>query len=344
MPVSCTSGNCTWPIIPSLAICGECKSQPFFKSCAQGECTYTTSSGTSVTGIQNSFSEQTAFVVSTSTNGSGAYNISDETKLYLSVFDLFGAPYNGNDFNENTNSTECALRFCIQAYEISVNKTIQLQTAIHNWSETSAVSHSQGNISTNRNFTNIPSYMNTNAGSNYTISGLAITAYQENLVSILEGNVTAGYSDATFQYGNYFVQGVWNGSSDAHTWIKNLALSMTNNIRTMAATDNFADLYAGTAYFNESFVHVRWARFIFPVALVVLSTIFLLLSMIETARSGVGAWKGSPLWILFMDVDEGVKGRVGGAWRRKDGVRDVVGEEKVGLVLGGEGWRFANVD
>ena len=121
------------------------------------------------------------------------------------------------------------------------------------------------------------------------------------------------------------VQAIWNTSSDLDSWIINLALSMTNVIRT--DTPQPDDMYNGTAYHLG--YQVRWEWIVLPAALVLLSTLVLIVAVVQTSRSSVSAWKGSPLTLLFTSVE--VENRKQ-AVDRKDafqGLQDLVGSKEV---------------
>ena len=59
-----------------------------------------------------------------------AYNSSDPSMLYIANFDLVGAPGNSDPPLWSPSSTvaaECAMSFCVQAYDINVTTTQQTQ-------------------------------------------------------------------------------------------------------------------------------------------------------------------------------------------------------------------------
>ena len=85
---------------------------------------------------------------------------------------------------------------------------------------------------------------------------------------------------------------------------------------------------------------MRWPWIILPVVLVVWSLIILATTMIKTARSPVGAWKGSPLAILFMDVDDQIKKAAIGQLGVHNGLQKSVGRIKVKMEADQEGRWF----
>lgn len=143
-----------------------------------------------------------------------------------------------------------------------------------------------------------------------------------------DGNIVlgGGGQDAS----NDFMQAIWYASAnpgDLNTWTQTLARSITNVIRTTNPPPS--GLYNGEAY--QSGIRVRWPWIVLPVSLVLSSLIILIATIIKPARSPVGAWKSSPLSLLFMDVDRGIKNRAIGQAGRFDGLQKSTGKIKVAM-------------
>ena len=121
------------------------------------------------------------------------------------------------------------------------------------------------------------------------------------------------------------VLGIWNASSDLDLWIKNLALSMKNVIRTDTSQPD--DMYIGTAY--HSCYQGRWEWIVLPAALVLISTLVLIMAIFQTSWSSVSAWKGSPLTLLFMNVEVDNRKKAVGQMNTFQGLQDHVGSRQV---------------
>jgi len=61
----------------------------------------------------------------------------------------------------------------------------------------------------------------------------------------------------------------------------------------------------GIAEHYDAYIHVRWAWIILPAVLQVSVLVFLFLVIWNTHRSGIDAYKGGVLSILFHGIDEG---------------------------------------
>lgn len=134
--VFCPTGNCTWPITPSVAVCGNCSPAKYQTVCKADTCFYTMPSGNVVnlTYPAPPTSQQVIFRVVTNdqdTYTSSSYNDSQIDRRFIGKFEAFGAPYDPNalaaasgdeDYswpNSSTIASECALWMCIQTYNAS---------------------------------------------------------------------------------------------------------------------------------------------------------------------------------------------------------------------------------
>ena len=96
---------------------------------------------------------------------------------------------------------------------------------------------------------------------------------------------------------------------------ENLAKSMTRSIRNVnvsnqATFDGYIGPLSGvgpvngTVSYEYVYVSVRWPWLAFSAALVLLTIIFLVLTVIDSTRHDVAVWKSSPVPLLFHGLDE----------------------------------------
>lgn len=131
----CPTGNCTWPITPSVAVCGDCSPVTYQTTCNPNICYYTMPSG-NVVNLTNPAHEtyyQVVFQVVSNkqdTYTSSSYNGNPTDRLFIAKFEAFGAPYYPNSLaallggtyswsNSTTIASECALWMCVQTYNAS---------------------------------------------------------------------------------------------------------------------------------------------------------------------------------------------------------------------------------
>ena len=274
--------------------------------------------------------------------GLGAtYKANDSSIIYISNFDVFGAPYNAyaptisspNEWpNASTVSSECALWMCIQVMNVTTIKSQQLQNSPVQLSKVVNSSLYPYDDSVNLTFFSPPQ---PGTGSNYTVGAMAIEFVQTYLESITNGTIYLNElsqmpsSDAT--------QAIWNASADLDTWIKNLALSMTNVVRTNIPAPPDAS-YDGTGF--DLGIQIHWGWISLPALLVLASGLVLFCAIEQTRRSAISAWKGSPLAALFMDVDPNIKRRDVTKIDDFEELRDAVSRERVVLESGSTGGRI----
>ncbi|KIV83869.1 hypothetical protein PV11_05858 [Exophiala sideris] len=304
---NCPTGNCTWPATPSLAVCGECSESSYKRSCNETNCMYTAPSG-SVAVFYNTtgnVDEGTGFQV---IPGKGAkYNSSLYDKLYVANFDVMGAPYDsysGEFDQDNITSQECAMWMCIHQLYVDTTDGHQTQHILQTF-DTMNSTQLGGSGEDNHTFPTLPANMSASPDKEvYNISLLATDALQSFLGPLFEGSVYLNLESNTPT--SDAVQAVWNGTDDMNAWMQNLALSMNNVIRSKTPMSRGA--YDGST--TDLGVRIRWPWIALPIGMVAGSLILLIAVIVETARSPVEAWKGSPLAYLVFGVDQETRGNL----------------------------------
>ena len=271
--------------------------------------------------------------------GPGAvYKANDSSIIYISNFDVFGAPYDSylpqnvppNEWPKGpTVSSECALWMCIQVMNVTTARSQQLQNSPIQLSKVVNSTLFPYDTSVNLTFLSPPRQYAPENGPNYTVGAMANLFFGGYLESVINGTVYVNLessmpsSDAT--------QAIWNGSANLDAWIKNLALSMTNVVRTNipASADAF---YDGTGF--QLGIQIHWGWISLPALLVLASGLILFCAIKQTSRSSVRAWKGDPLAVLFMDVDPNIKQRAITQIDEFEGLQDAVGRERIVLQSG----------
>ena len=308
---ACPTGNCTWPITRSLAICGECSNSTYQQSCGEtlnnltvtlgGEIMnnytspvyrYTVPSG-AVANLTDfgQQSEGIGFQVMASLGA--VYNMSHTDRLYIANFDIVGAPANSYAApSQSIVASECALWISVQAYETRMVNSNQTQLIVQSFSQVINSDISSLDID-DVTFLNLPAEMNPRLHTNYTVGTLAAIAFQEYLPTLFTRSFILNLESQSPS--GDVVQAIYNTSANLDGWIQNVASSISHVVRTTNTPKPTEpdDLYNGTGY--QLGVKVQWAWITLPVMLVTLSLITLLATIAKTARSPVGTWKGSPL-------------------------------------------------
>ncbi|KAI1502948.1 hypothetical protein F5X99DRAFT_426539 [Biscogniauxia marginata] len=311
LPVSCSTANCTWPIFPTLAICGSCTESDYSPHCgSQDDCSYSMPSGTSISSIGAGPSEY-HFTVARS-NGSSDY-FNETSRAVFSVFDMI--------------------------YNVTVTNGIIESSMIANWSKTEFAPESSAHFD-EYTFIDIPPELHVNNQTRYSISSESIGALKSFMDTIMWGNASeiAGVVD----YSSDWVQAMQNATSDLAGWMSRLSLSMTNDVRVSGTLDTTKILdYSGTAYMMASHVDVNWYWVVYPMLLMVLAFCYLAQTVWRTARDQVCAWKGDSLPMLFCHVSKSIHAQVRNGMDVPEGLNDRVGRTEVELVRKEDGqWLF----
>jgi hypothetical protein len=197
-------------------------------------------------------------------------------------------------------ATECALYFCIDTYEATVkdgevNERLLSSTTSSNLTATSVT----------ENFALTPEtcYVNGTQSKDtsqctYPINWISRLAMVNSLTPLLNGS------------GVFFMSNRVSWSSDTAralygqqgnlTDISTIFTSLTSALTTHARTQVCKASIKGMTWTVESFVSVRWPWMILPIALVVMTIVFLVVTVIKTRNQYI--WKSSPLALLFSDL------------------------------------------
>jgi hypothetical protein len=339
---SCETANCSWPVVPTLAACGECTTVPVTYRCNQTSemCTYSTPSGTSVDNGFNS-GEHSSFRVSPS-NGT-VHPIDSDDRAYFGVFDLVSVTQTSSRIPIVAGS-ECAMWFCINSYHISISDGSQNETLLANWSNTTTVYGSSESSGSEYVFVGMPQEMNLDNETRYTVSHDAMTALRNFMTSITSGTVYA--DESTMQSSSDWVEAMHNATDSLADWISTFVQSMTVEIRQHGTvTGQGKKSYDGSALQLAPFMKVQWFWMVYPGVLVLLGLFYLVRTMVASAHDRVSAWKSDALPMLFCQIDARIHDRVQDGMDMPDGLVERVGQTAVALYQGENGqWMFRATD
>ena len=301
-------------------------------------CQYTLPSGETANLTNMSDGDGIGFSVFPSVGS--VYNSRRTDILYIANFEAVGAPNDSTSIswveadNSSTVASECALWMCIQAYETKQVNAAQIQTVVNEYYTVDSTPTADAGVNTtfefdsNTTFVNIPSDLNTMSSSDYSVYTPATMAMSVYFTSLFNGSL---FLDQWEQLpSNDIVAAIWNSSADLDSWIKALAAGLSDVVRTSEfPTPAEAKFYQGTG--SQLGYGVRWPWNTLPAVSVGLSLFVLFVIMFRTARSPLRAWKGSPLTLLFTDVDPELRRQAAGAMDTVEGIEKVAGKTSVML-------------
>ncbi|KAB8069299.1 hypothetical protein BDV29DRAFT_183023 [Aspergillus leporis] len=304
--MSCPTGNCTFVPYQSLGFCSRCtnitneltlnKSSPY-------------PSSSSSSGYMDTYNYKLPNGLSFTTSMTGMHRMNATNGLELLELDTKNLPLimnftaisaAGYGVPPQVSATECALYFCIDTYEATVkdgevNERLLSSTTSSNLTATSVT----------ENFALTPEtcYVNGTQSKDtsqctYPINWISRLAMVNSLTPLLNGS------------GVFFMSNRVSWSSDTAralygqqgnlTDISTIFTSLTSALTTHARTQVCKASIKGMTWTVESFVSVRWPWMILPIALVVMTIVFLVVTVIKTRNQYI--WKSSPLALLFSDL------------------------------------------
>ena len=334
----CPSGNCTWPITPSLAVCGGCEEPEFsLVNCynhsnhygfqPNGFCNYSLASG-----LYAELYDVTKLSDLASGPYPGFHSISylrgpagqdADPRVFLCQMELFGFPFEDGRFQTYDPTLiyhHCSIWACVQYIQTSVRFGQLYENVVSiddsNWP-------SDGKMIP---FGVLNATRDTDKQIQFAASFAALTATWSYLMENLNGSV--GISSTGKDFSNENIRWIWNGATHADTWIKGISTRMTNVLR-LNQTQTQRDEYKGVQF--ELAVKVRWPWVVLPVVLVISSIAFMFTVIARTASSTVCSWKGSPLTTLIFGLDTVLLDTAKDRVEERDGINKAVGMRKFRL-------------
>ena len=321
---NCPTGNCTWPVFTTLAVCSSCIDlMPYMtRYCSNGasengdvsKCGWQLPQGA----LLNSSSDVFSMTSKTpSTFGDMPY-----TDILRLIF-MGTEAQSGQPLNYNPWAKQCTLQYCLQTFDSSVVNGVLMENVTATILNSSVVDigRSKGNSLVTLTAADNVTYavgMGASLGikswfGDLVASGSAIrnSSYAnftrtDNTVVV---NLTVGISEGATYFDNDIIQAFYwdyyeytNGLEMA---MSDLATSMTVAFRSF----NGAVPVKGRAFTFESYVHVRWGWITLPVLVVLLTTVFLVAAVVRTRQSRTKLWKSSALAMLFHGLDHETRDR-----------------------------------
>lgn len=333
----CPSGNCSWVPYQSLAVCSKCVN-------VTGLVKYWVS-GTEVSTCGISLGNSYFLCQWTLPNGlalGNKFKAAEASSINISgtlppmMLDKVG--YAIVSFSLLTIgdrlgplATECSLYWCINTYTATANNTIFTETFHNSWynaTSTLPLANRPSNVydpdtTEIYNITpptgsaqlqpkvNLSRQFNFLSQEYYLVGAKPV--FGEWLGSLLSGSMIP---DATPPYFSDVVELFLHENRQVPEIFTRLAQNLTVAIRTAAAFQVIGPGMGkalGVTWLSKTIVRVRWAWLSFPCALLVASLVFLVITVVGTARGELGIWKSSTLALLFHGLGERGGERVEGS-------------------------------
>ncbi|CAI0644526.1 unnamed protein product [Colletotrichum noveboracense] len=360
LQTTCPTGNCDWPIIPTLGVCGACvnTTDEIIIDGLGGSCNVSTPSGIKFTGGCGNEWEGTKFMVGA---GSGkVFSLVPEAPGHSEAphiivdFGALGIPPGVNNtmgpLHEGLVATDCALWYCLQAHKVSVVEGKLTDEIVKTWSK---VNESEGLES--YNFLQAPSEpFNLDPDERYYIAQHQMSTVQDYLSNQNISGTVARYLP-TYHSTTDFADGMYSAFDDPVSWIERFAWSMTNEVRSLG--DRYAQLtfsaeppdvrtyasqnvrYRGTARSSQVFVTVSWFWLTYPALMVLLTVVFRVFEATRTSfQKDIRAWKDDSMVPLCINLDERVREIARTGFIEPKGAMKLVGDHELRITRGANGF------
>jgi hypothetical protein len=330
----CPSGNCTWPEFTTLGVCSACidasNQNIIVNQTRSGEWPDSTGVGWDLTVANNA--RLFAF---------GGMNISTAYDLTTPLFANVSEPIvNVTSLFQRTQGgapglplfvTECVMYFCWQRIRSTMTTGKLTENVVSTWTD--------DQIPFYPDTAEMESDDTGAMGMASTISGTVFRGIQNGLIDLLTADEYAQMAEGgreiyvpngpfqslqgigstrtaqiiyQAQSGTVPVDGIDDDVEDNQSnnktipsvglgnLLQNISISITNLMRNV---DNTTAPAVGQVWNTETIVHVRWIWFIYPIAVIVLTLLFLVATIVQSSTQHIKVWKSSILAVLFHGFD-----------------------------------------
>lgn len=318
----CPSGNCTWTdTYASIGVCSQCfdATPKIIESCGSSDidgtstryCNYSYTGdysfddGIQLSGIYDSSGLQRIFGAGSQVDSSLSLFFKD-IKSPIAILQTLGITQ-GNQTIVKAHGTECALFYCVKKYSGSVNQTVFHETLIDTYRDNAATYdlgevQEDGSQSGTGNFQitapgNFMKGTSHNGSYQFVVTSDAASAltYFFYTQSSIAGDITQTPTLHTSSPSN-FIAYIWPLDTAGYSTVMNyISGNITNAMRMSNLVSALGTNAAGIVWQDKPKVNVVWYWIIVPGVLILLSFLFLILTMCESARRGAILWKSSPL-------------------------------------------------
>lgn len=302
--ISCPTGNCTFTPYQTLGFCSRCANiTDSLHLSSEGSSTMTNYHYSLHNGLQLNTAYTMPYIMN-STIGLNLLKLDMDGAAIILNFTAISSA--GSGIPPEPSATECALFFCVDTYEASVREGVFTENRISTDISSNAT---LSNMGATQDFSLTPEMCYFNGtrydqphehtkSCTYNVNWLSRLAMVNSLSPLLtgQGSLFASYRPSWSSDTIEALYGLNGNYTDMNSVFSSLSSSLSLNARSQicSATVN------GTAWTVVSYVHVRWPWLILPGTLVLLSLIFMVITILHTRNQYI--WKSSPLALLFSDL------------------------------------------
>lgn len=324
---NCPTGNCKFPPFRSLAVCSSCSDVSHLLSSTQEHlpCNSfaTTYKHTLPNGVHLNITDSSGWMrgyISTRALPNyedpeplpGAKDFGNSTALdFTAISVATGA--NRSDASAH----HCSLYWCINTYSVNMTSNIMDQTLVDSYYDPNAGIEVEGLVlhqSAKDNLTATRFNVHQDSSiylNEWLVDKFSITNEYDSYCVNDEKEDRVSSSPTT----NDYLQPILN--SRIPDLFERLAESLTAHIRKGGMRANNGSVVKfgispaepahGVSWIMQTQIQVRWAWIILPAALILSTVIFVLITIAQTKRRGLGSWKSASMPLLASGLDEKVQ-------------------------------------
>ncbi|KAH9237631.1 hypothetical protein K456DRAFT_1888132 [Colletotrichum gloeosporioides 23] len=356
LEVACPTGNCTWPIIPTIGICGACDDVTSHievldrdpSSCGVSlnvtegaNFGFRPCDGIDIDDVEGLIAYR-FFTMQTVVKPRAAAKVPfpggpREDRLIFGEFAVIGAFLNASEVDnypipEDPQAYHCGLWYCVEAHQVRVDAGITRDEVLGAWSEARWDSDSRQGT-----FQKLPDSFSADPDEKFTVVEPFTLWNLNGNASIIRHRAGGGLDERTTRG-----QALHEAFGDMDSFIAKLARSLSNDVRATSTPTMRGAWYQGTSYRNQITIVVRWPWITFQVVMVLFSVFYLVAEMIRTARKpDVRPWKDDALVPLWIELDKDVREQAAQGLGEPDGIRRRIGKDSVQLLNGGKRMRIS---
>ncbi|KAJ5599273.1 hypothetical protein N7450_000340 [Penicillium hetheringtonii] len=305
--MECPTGNCTFPKYQSLGFCSKCMNitdSLKISSPSSSSSNSMMSMGQSIYKLPNGFELSTSMSMSYLINSTAYRPLVKLDTDEMATITNFTAITAQQGYGGAVSATECALYFCVKTYETSVREGKFTETEI---GRATTSNSSTADVLSNFVVTPDTCYYNGSRYENprkkgedcqFSVNAFSRLAMANSIQPLLKGKASLFVSNRP-DYTSDTIKALY-GTYGNYTEMNNVFQSLASSLTTHARSKVCGSPVNGTAWTDQSYVHVRWIWLALPAAVVVLSLVFLVVTIIHTRNQYI--WKSSPLALLFSDL------------------------------------------
>lgn len=354
LEVVCPTGNCTWPTIPTIGICGACDNATSRIKILDREprsCGVVLSNGANFgfrpcdgididdveDKLEYKYFQMQAMWTSSETDMVSFPGGPREDRIKFAEFAVIGTSINVSDLlnysvPEDPQAYHCGLWYCVEAHKVRVDAGILREEVVGAWSEARLDANYRGGT-----FQNLPDSFFADPAEEFKVIDPFILSKLDGNASILKHEGGFSFSEERTTRG----QALHEAFGDMDSFIARVARSLSNDVRATPTPITRGAWYRGTSYKNQITIVVQWPWITFQVVMVLLSVFYLVAEMVRTARKpDVRPWKDDALVPLWIELDKDVREQAAQGLGEPDGIRRRIGKDSARLLNGGKGMRI----